>query len=87
VSALRLPTVDGCVPFEDEFEDDDVCTLPIMVPPDLSSEMLRLLSDVQHATASKIADGFRNYARRAQRPILIGTDAAEAYVRSNRWAR
>ena len=84
---VRFDTCDGSIPIEDEFADEDSQTMPISVPPDLSPEMLKLLSDVQHATVTRIADGFRTYAKRAQRPVLIGTDAAESFVRSMQWAR
>lgn len=85
---VRFLTEDGEIPIEDEFADDeDSQTMPIAVPPDLSPEMLKLLNDVQHATVTRIAEGFRTYAKRARRPVLIGTDKAEAYVRSMQWAR
>jgi len=84
---VRFSTADGEIPIEDEFADEDSQTLPIQVPPDISPEMLRLLNDVQHATVTRIADGFRSYAKKAKRPVLMGTDAAEAYVRSMQWAR
>lgn len=84
---VRFDTCDGILPIEGDFDDDTADTLPIAVPPDLSPEMLRLLSQCQMATVTRIADGFRTYAKRAQRPVLIGTDAAESYVRSMQWAR
>jgi hypothetical protein len=84
---VRFDTCDGEIPIEDEFADEDSQTLPIQVPPDISPEMLRLLNQVQCATVGRIADGFRCYAENAKRPVLIGTDSAEAYVRSMQWAR
>jgi hypothetical protein len=82
---LRFDTCDGIIPVEDDFEDESVQTLPVEVPPDLSPAILRLLADVQSATTERIAADFEAFAD--GRPVLMGTDAAAARIRSMAWLR
>lgn len=82
---VRFETIDGSVPITSEFDDEDSnITLPIAVPPDLSPQMLRLLSDCQAATREKLALRLERYCRRRDgepRDVLISTSRAAAVVR------
>lgn len=82
---VRLDTCDGIVPIESDFDDDSHDTLPIMVPPDLSPAMLRLLADCVSNTTERIAQHLERYGK--GRDVLIPSSKAAARVRSLRWAR
>lgn len=83
---VRFETIDGSIPVSEEWEDDDSSiTLPILVPPDLSPQMMRLLSDCQAATAERIAQYLERYGN--GRDVLIPVSKAVSRVRSNRWAQ
>lgn len=79
MTALSLATLEGALVL-DSFDDDAIQTLPISIPPDLTPATLRLLSDAISATVERIAADFESMAN--GRPVLVGSHAAAARVRS-----
>lgn len=79
MTTLRLETSDGIVPV-DSWDDEALQTIPVEVPPDLTPAMLRLLSQIQHATVERIASDLESIGR--GKSVLIGSHEAAARARS-----
>ncbi len=79
MTTLRLETSDGVVPV-DSWDDEALQTIPVEVPPDLTPDMLRLLSQIQHATVERIASDLESIG--SGRSVLKGTHEMADRVRS-----
>jgi hypothetical protein len=78
VTTLRLETSDGCIPLDSW--DDNLQTIPISTPHDISPATLRLIADAVSATVERLAADLESIG--GKHNVLKGTQDMAARVRS-----